>query len=136
MSHKVSNRPDPVDLFRSSTSDQQLKPCAAHWCCAATLKLGSRKSGDSGSNESGTGIGGLLGTITRSLSRQGVRPGPKDEKTVSNLGLKNAYGCIMHQFMHEWVCRGVHKRVYVGWYATAGVHCCLHCQHESAPNDS
>jgi hypothetical protein len=60
------------------------RPSAAHWCCAATLKLGSKASGDAAGKQEGTGFGGLLGTITRSLSRQGsIRPGPKDDKTVS-----------------------------------------------------
>lgn len=73
-----------VDLVAQQTADHPIEtPSAAHWCCAATLKLGSKASGDAAGKEAGTGFGGLLGTITRSLSRQGSRPGPKDDKTVS-----------------------------------------------------
>jgi len=51
---------------------------------AATLKLGFKKPGDSSDGQSSeSGFGALLGTLTRSLSRQGSRPGPKDDKTVS-----------------------------------------------------
>lgn len=74
-------------MAQQTADHPNVPPSAAHWCCAATLKLGSKASGDAAGKEAGTGFGGLLGTITRSLSRQGSRPGPKDGKTVSDIGL-------------------------------------------------